>query len=96
MIIQILISMFIIIISIIIWSGKGAFLMAEYNTMFKEEKEKIDERKLCRFFGTIFFLIGLTVAMSSIDGMERVSNTMTVALLGFALIFSNTGNRFKK
>lgn len=45
------------IVSLVLLSGHGGFLIAGYNTASKEEKEKYDEKKLCRITG-----IGMAVA----------------------------------
>ena len=44
------------VISIILLSGHGSWLISGYNTASKEEKEKYDEKKLCRTMG-----IGMSV-----------------------------------
>ena len=44
------------VISIILLSGHGSWLISGYNTASKEEKEKYNEKKLCRTMG-----IGMSV-----------------------------------
>ena len=44
------------VISIILLSGHGSWFISGYNTASKEEKEKYDEKKLCRTMG-----IGMSV-----------------------------------
>lgn len=39
------------VISIILISGHGSWIISGYNTMRKEEKIKYDEKKLCRTVG---------------------------------------------
>lgn len=39
--------------------GKGSFLIAGYNTASKEEKERYDEKKLCRVMGLGMLIISL-------------------------------------
>lgn len=39
------------ILSIVLLSGKGSFLIAGYNTASKETKQKYDAKKLCRVVG---------------------------------------------
>ena len=41
----------ILIISIMLLSGHGSWLIAGYNTASKEEKAKYDEKKLCKTTG---------------------------------------------
>lgn len=49
------------LMSIILMLGKGSFLIAGYNTSSKEEKEKYDEKKLCRVVGAgLFFITAIT------------------------------------
>ena len=38
-------------ISLLLLSGHGSWLIAGYNTASKKEKEKYDEKKLCRVMG---------------------------------------------
>ena len=44
------------VLSIILLSGHGSWFISGYNTASKEEKEKYDEKKLCRTMG-----IGMSV-----------------------------------
>ena len=37
--------------------GRGAVLIAGYNTASKAEKEKYDEKALCRFMGKLMFAL---------------------------------------
>lgn len=53
------------LLSGVLLSGRGGFLIAGYNTASKEEKEKYDEKKLCRITGAgmavitgMLFLLG--------------------------------------
>lgn len=59
-------GLFLIILSIPFYMGKLTDLIAGYNTMSPEEKDKYDEKKLCRIFAMtldilgILFLLGAT------------------------------------
>ena len=44
------------VLSIVLLSGHGSWVISGYNTASKEEKEKYDEKKLCRTTG-----IGMSV-----------------------------------
>jgi hypothetical protein len=54
------------IISIYIFSGKGAWLIAGYNTMSKEEKAQFDEKKLCHSAGTFLLFVTFLTAILAI------------------------------
>ena len=43
------------VFSIILLSGHGSWFISGYNTASKEEKEKYDEKKLCRTIGMGLF-----------------------------------------
>ena len=54
---------------VIFLNGKGAFLIAGYNTTSKAEKQKTDEKKLCSFMGKMMFILAgcwLVIASSEI------------------------------
>lgn len=82
--------------------GKGAFLIAGYNTAPKREQEKYDEKALCRFMGKMMFALAgcwLPIALSAL--LDR----MWLLWLGLGLFFAvciggvvymNTGHRFEK
>lgn len=91
-----------LVLGIVFLNGKGSFLIAGYNTASKAEKEKIDEKKLCRYMGKLMFLFAgcfLIIMASDLTGK------MWLLWLGLALLFAatiggiiyiNTGNRLKK
>lgn len=83
-------------------SGRGAFLIAGYNTASKEEKEKIDEKKLCKYVGKLMLLFaGCFLILMASDVLGK----MWLLWLGLTLLFGtviggviylNTGDRLKK
>lgn len=56
MIIVIIIMILFSIIGVLFFFGKGASLIAGYNTMSEEEKAKYDETALTKFMGKMMFL----------------------------------------
>jgi len=103
LIISSFIGLLIIAMAIVLLTGRGAFLIAGYNTLSKEEKEKYDSRALCCFMGKIMLPIGGFIPMltinSAIIGIEWLPLVFAVVVIGlciFAVIYANTSNRFKK
>ena len=91
-----------VILGIVFLNGKGAFLIAGYNTASKVEKQKIDEKKLCSFMGKMMFILAgcwLVIASSEIF---KAMWLLWVGLCLFfvvcvgAVIYMNSGNRFKR
>lgn len=93
------ISAILLIVSILLLLGKGSFLIAGYNT--SDNKAEHDEKKLCKFIGTILMPIALllpSVAIGNIYGIRWLPiayEVLVACLVIFSLIYANTGNRFK-
>ena len=98
------VGLLIIIMAIVLLTGRGAWMIAGYNTMPKEKKEKYDEAALCKFIGKITLPIGIATPM--LLAIELKPEWSVYGIVGFialvfgivlfALIYLNTGNRFKK
>lgn len=91
-----------LILGIVFMTGKGAGLIAGYNTASKAEKEKIDKKKLCRYVGTLMFLFAgcfLILLISALSGQMWLLWLGLILFVGIAIggvIYINTGNRLKK
>ena len=48
-----------IILSVVLISGHGSWLISGYNTASQEEKAKYNEKKLCRIIGIGIFVIAI-------------------------------------
>ena len=55
-----------VVISIVLLTGRGAFLIAGYNTASKEEKSKYDAKKMSRIAGAGMSVITLFVLIMAI------------------------------
>lgn len=76
------------IIGIFLFNGKGRWLIAGYNTASKEEKEKYDEKKLCRAMSFICTVCCIMLCIMAYLGYRVDSGVMEeVYMLPFALIF---------
>lgn len=90
------------IFGLVIRSGKGAFLIAGYNTASKEEKEKTDEKKLCKAVGNLFLSLAACWILPTIGmAIEKmwiiwvgVALSTVVCIIG--VVYMNTGDRFRK
>lgn len=66
--------------SILLLRGKGAFLIAGYNTASPEQKAAIDEKKLCRVTGGGLLVCGILVLFLAILG-ENTPPWFTVVFI---------------
>ena len=91
-----------IILSIVMLMGHGSSLIAGYNTKSKSEKEKYDAPALSKFMGKILLPLAILVILMGIERLHELSWFIVawviafVGILVIAIIYANTGNRFKK
>lgn len=90
-------------LGIVLYNGKGAMLIAGYNTISQEKREQIDEQALCRFVGKIMFadagalaLLALNTAFLNIVFLQNLVIFLMIAVPVSGIIYANTGNRFRK
>ena len=93
-------SALILVLAIILLSGRGSFLVAGFNTLPKDIKDTYDKKALSKFFGKILLPIAfLTFLLLIEDIFSWYVWAYTVIVLGiclFAIIYSRTGGRFRK
>jgi hypothetical protein len=91
-----------IILGIIFIKGRGASLIAGYNTMPQEEKQKYDTAALTRFIGKMMFassfcmLFWIVSVVYEMNWLFTLGTVLLAAIIIFMLIYINTDNRFKK
>ena len=91
-----------VVLGIIFASGKGANLIAGYNTASREEKAQTNEKKLLKAMSVLMFVLAgcfLVSASSEIFHVKSliwIGQALFVAAIITGLIYLNTGNRFRK
>ena len=91
-----------LLLGLVFSRGKGAFLIAGYNTAPKHEKEKYNEKALCRFMSKMMFaLAGAWVPITLSALLDRMwllwlglGVFMAVCIGG--VVYMNTDHRFQK
>ena len=89
-------------LGVLMLCGKGAFLIAGYNTMSDAERSAIDEKRLCTFMGRLMLAMAAcwcVVTFFEVRGPKIllwISVAVFLAIVFGAVIYANTGNRFKK
>ena len=83
-----------LILGIVFLCGKGANLVAGYNTLSKEEKEKYDEKILTRWIGYGFTPIGITIIVFGLFGMYIPSGFVSLIPIeaGITIVFAFIGS----
>ena len=91
-----------LILSAVFFHGKGAFLIAGYNTAGPEARSKYDEKALCRFMGVLMLVLAGCMAVIVLSNLLE---NMALTWIGIALfftsvlagvIYANTGSRFRR
>lgn len=89
-------------LSLYLLQGKGGFLIAGYNTLPKEEKEKYDEAALCKAMGKVMLSVTgslLFYVLGEVLGKDWPFITGTIVMIAAILIgviYINRGNRYRK
>ena len=102
LIIHIVMMTLFIVLGSVFMSGKGAWLIAGYNTSSAYEKSRTDEKALCRFMGRSMFVLAacwIPVCLSAvIDKMWLLwaGQGCFLATVIIIVVYANTGNRFRK
>ena len=93
-----------VILGIFFLTGRNPFLLAGYNTMPENVRATYDGKALCKFIGKILLPIGILApfAGAPFAGIEIIPEwfvwvwvAVMHVLLAFAIIYANTGNRFR-
>lgn len=101
MLFLVLIGVF-LVLGVVLYSGRGAAMIAGYNTLPRSERAKYDEHALARFMGKMMFAWSFSMlfwALGALLGpgwLFAVGFVLFCGIMAFALIYANTGNRFRK
>ncbi|WP_144787593.1 DUF3784 domain-containing protein [Lysinibacillus fusiformis] len=91
-----------LIFALVLSQGKGTFLIAGFNTMSPDEKDKYDEIALAKFIGKMMYgycfcvLLWVLNEIFQTQWLFIVGLVLFVILTIFLMIYMNTGNRFKR
>ncbi|ARQ03682.1 hypothetical protein CA207_04230 [Macrococcoides caseolyticum] len=93
---MIVIVILFLLIGIYMLTGRGGFLIAGYNMLPKEQKQKYDEKRLCRFTGVMVILAALYCALMEFTNMNEIyaSIEFVVITLTFVIVV-NVSSYFK-
>lgn len=90
-----------LILGLVLRSGKGAFLISGYNMLSEEKKARYNEKELCRFVGNLLFVVAFLLIFAIGGGIYEIYwlvKLIVVLILLTALagiIYVNTDSRFK-
>lgn len=102
MIILLLVILLFSVLSIILLQGRGAMLIAGYNTSSLEERAKIDEVMLCKDMGKMMLGITFSLLFYVPGGLYDkdiyfiFGTVLMVLSIIIGLIFMNNKNRYTK
>lgn len=83
-------------LAIPLWMGKGAWLIAGYNTASKTEKAKYDEKKLCRVMAIVLMICDVFLILQIFSLISPIVTVVCVTVLSFVMIlYMNIGCKKK-
>jgi hypothetical protein len=94
-----------VIITILLLTGRGSFLIAGYNTLPGETKDKYDQPALCRFVGKVLIPFDVLMIAIAVGAVTHAPWTGVAGIIGgigclpyliAMAVYANTGNRFQK
>ena len=91
-----------VILGIVFSKGKGAFLIAGYNTATPEERARYDEKALCRCTGKLMFALAGCFGVATLGIYLDVPAVMGAGYLLFAvvtvagIVYANKSDRVKR
>lgn len=100
-IINLIMVMVFLILGVYLSNGKGAFLIAGYNTMPASEKAKYDEAALCKFMGKMMYGLSFSILLWALSDLFKIQllfiigMILFISVIIFVLVYSNTKDRFK-
>lgn len=74
-----------LIIAVILLFGRGGFLIAGFNMLPKEKKDKVDVIRLCKFMGKVMLGVCCSVALLLVNLITGIEVLNTIALIILAL-----------
>jgi len=95
------IAMLCIVCAVFLFQGKGAWLIAGYNTMSKEQKTKYNAKALCRAVGTFLLFLALVLpvicigALLDLDVLIYIAIGVLFVIILFFAFYVNTSKRFR-
>jgi len=90
-----------LIASLFLLQGKGAMLIAGYNTLSAKDKAKYDKVALCKATGKLVLCITFSIALIfmgeffQLNWLMMVGTSLMIATIIGGLIYLNTGNRYR-
>lgn len=91
-----------VVLGLLFRSGRGAWLIAGYNTLPPKKRERYDRQALCRFMARLMFFCAACTTLLVADTLQPGRGLgiagrlwMTIGIIG-AVIYANTGGRFLK
>ena len=91
-----------VLLGVMFLRGKGASLVAGYNTASAQEKAATDEKKLCRYMGRLMFALAGCFVIAAIGDFIGSMTLLWLGLAAFLVtavvgaVLANTGDRFRK
>ena len=94
-----------VFLGILFFFGKGKFLIAGYNTLTKEQKERINTKALTKLVSLLMFVAALSMVFLVLDDLypnnsftfiKSMLSILTTLIIVVGIIYMNISKRFRK
>lgn len=95
MIVSLIMALLFLVLSIVLFYGKGQWLIAGFNTMSEQEKKQYDTRKLCRAVSAVCLVCSVMLLVMAylghlVDrGLMEEKNMLVFAIAFIAVILAS-------
>jgi len=83
MVVKLCIIGFLVLLGIIFFFGKGAFLIGGYSMLIKKQKEQIDTKALTKYVSFLMFACALSISLLILNDMYSDNY---FAFMGFSIL----------
>lgn len=93
---MIIVVILFLLIGIYMLTGRGSFLIAGYNMLPQEQKQKYNEKRLCRFTGVMMIIAALYCAMMEFTNVNEIYTSIGFIIITLTfVIVVNVSSYFK-
>lgn len=93
---MIIVVILFLLIGVYMLTGRGSFLIAGYNMMPHEQKQKYNEKRLCRFTGVMMIIAALYCAMMEFTNVNEIYTSIGFIIITLTfVIVVNVSSYFK-
>lgn len=85
-----------LVLAVVLLCGKGGWLIAGYNTFSKDEKEKVDEKRLCRELGVLLLVLAVIKMIRLVTHFDFPAVQVSLVVVVLFFVYGGVKRKRKK